>query len=210
MWKQWPISSSWALKSLWMVTAAMKLKDIAPWKKSYHQHRQHIKQQRHYFVYKDLYSQSYGFSSSHVWMWEVVPKKADCQNIDAFERWSWRRLLRVHWTARRSNQSILKEINPKYSLEGLTLKLNLQYFGLLMWRADSLGKTLMLGKIKGRRRRGWQRTKWLDDITDSMDMSLSKLQVIVKDRETWYAAVHWVTKIWAQLSDWTRFQVKTS
>ena len=116
---------------------------------------------------------------------------------------AWRILLRVHWTPRRSNQSILKEINPEYSLKGLMLKLKLQYFGHLMWREDSLEKNLMLEKIEGRRRKGWQRMRWLDDITDSMYMSLSKLQVIVKDRETWYAAVHGVKKSWTQLSDWT-------
>ena len=198
---------AWRATVHWITKSQTRLKQ--PSMHTHDRPREHVKRQRHHFVDKDSYSQSYGFSSSHIWMWELIRKECWAPKNWCFGIVVLETTLKKPLTTRRSNQYILREINPEHSLEGLLLKLKLQYFGHLMWRADSLEKTLMLRKIEGKRKRGQQRMRWLGTITDSIDINLSKLWQIVEDREAWHAIVLEVTKSWTQLTDWAQQFVKT-
>ena len=176
---------------------------LTAWKNSYDKHRQHIQKQRHHIANKVLSSQSNDFFCSHVWCESWNIKNAECRRIDHFELWCWRRLLWVPWAVRRSNQSIVKELNPENSLEELMLKPKHWYFSHLMWRAGSLEKTFMLGKFEVKKSRGWQRMRWVDGFTNSMGISLSNLWEMVKDREPWHAAFQEVVKSQTRLSECT-------
>ena len=201
-WKQWETLFSWAAKSLQMVTAAIKLKDTCSLEEKLWP-REHIKKQRHYFADKGPSSQSYGFPVVMYGCDSWTIKKAECCRTYIFDLWCWRKLSKIPCNARRSDQSFLKEISSEYSLEILMLKLKLQYFGHLNWRNDSLEKTLMLGKIEDRTKRGQQRMSCLDDITNSLDMNLSKILEMVNYREAWPCSVHVITKSQRRLRNWT-------